>query len=1153
MPELVAGLVSVIVPIYDVAPFLGDCLDSLRSQTHRDLQVICVDDGSTDGSAAIAERFAADDARFRLVRQANAGLSAARNTGIGYATGEYLAFVDSDDVLAAHAYEVLLLALAGGADFASGGVHRLSSRGHYPGYPHDGAIRGTDLATHVRDHHRLLRDRTIWNKLFRRTFWDVHGFTFPVGRLYEDAPVTVPAHAAATKVAIVAEIIYYWRVREGAVRSITQSDHDLRNLVDRFHSVGLTRRALTDAGHGDLCRVYEEQAIWDKLNSPTQYLPDAPEPFRTTFLDLANAYLDEVGDAVIERLPARLRPQWRLIRQRRIDALVALVDQGGTAPVKAAPAARRLESGVRGLAWRDGRLQISGYAHLPGEALRGRPTLRMVWLSAHGSRHRVPLWTRSYRGPAVPAGGFVVTLDPAVFRRGRVRRGARWRTGTWTVAVAATRGLRLRRDGLRIPADWPEPMPRQQVAPGVWVRPLAADGRLRLRVTSAAGWLTAGHRDGDDLILDGRLRTWPTGPVRIELRAHGLAVRRVEAAVRTGADGATFTARLPLGGFALDDDTDNHAAGLHARRLGVHLVLGDRTARLVADVAYEQTRTVWGTDEVYLAVAVGGQVSLCTRPAGPVLTEASWRPDGALVLRGDSPRAADGELLLRLRAWRRDIALPMRVADGRWEAVVDPAAAPSPAGPLPLPAGTWDLAFRSPGHRHPTTVPLGGTDALRAALPTAANGPDGSRCLLRRAAGDRVALKVVAPRSDPTEQERWRAAYFPARDAPAVAAGAERAREVPEAAADPAGADRPSASHPPRLRDRVLFDAAPGRRFTDDPAAVLAELVGRPDAPPAAWTCERGQPLPPGAEPVPLDSAAWYEALATSRWLVCNDTLPSWFRARPGQVVLRLGGGWPIARSGALAAALPDLVDRIASDARNWTALASPGPSATPVLRSELRFGGPVLEYGRPAADALSTADPEAARSEVLRRLHLPPDTRLVLYAPTRRPWDQRRPGGSDPGRLLDLPTVAAALPPGHALLVRRHPGLVDDVLGLAPGVLDVSAYPRTDRLLPAADVLISDYSTLLADFALTGRPVLLYVPDLAEFEASPGLNVDLRAHSPGPLLHTSAEVAAAVRDVETIAAEHEAAAKRFAAAHPTDGGGRAAARLVDWLLAADR
>jgi CDP-glycerol glycerophosphotransferase len=183
----------------------------------------------------------------------------------------------------------------------------------------------------------------------------------------------------------------------------------------------------------------------------------------------------------------------------------------------------------------------------------------------------------------------------------------------------------------------------------------------------------------------------------------------------------------------------------------------------------------------------------------------------------------------------------------------------------------------------------------------------------------------------------------------------------------------------------------------------------------------------------------------------------------------------------------------------------------------------------------------------------LPADTRLILYAPTRRPMDWRKRGWSDPGKLLDLPAVVAALPPGHTLLVRRHPALGDDVLGLVPGVLDVSGYPQVGELLLAADALITDYSALLSDFAVTGRPALLYVPDLAEFQASPGLNIDLGTVAPGPLLRTSAEVAAAVGALDSVATEHAGAAKAFAESHATVRDGQAAERLVDWLLVAGR
>ncbi|HEU4348942.1 MAG TPA: glycosyltransferase, partial [Actinoplanes sp.] len=575
------------VPIYNVEAFLRDCLDSIRSQTHRDLQVIMVDDGCTDGSVAIAEEFAAADPRFTLIRQANAGLSAARNAGVRYATGAYLAFVDSDDVLAAHAYETLLQALAGGADFASGGVHRLTSRGHHRGYPHNEAISGTDLHAHVSREHKLLRDRTIWNKLFRRSFWDRHGFQFPPGRLFEDVPVCVPAHAWASSVAVVNETVYFWRVREGAVRSITQSDNDLRNLVDRFYSVNLVRRMLAESGHDELRRVYEEQAIWDKLSSYLKFLPAAPDEFRSVFLDLATKYLADIDPGAVQRQPVKVRRQWELIRDGRVDDLLELIDHNfrPSKPTAGAP----LESGVLDVAWRDGKLQITGYAYVPGAAPKPWTSLRMLWLSPDGGRGKTPLRTRPYRDPQAPAStraaGFTAIVDPS-----SLRSGGQWRNGRWTVAVAATRGVRVRRDGLRVPSDLTVPLVRHRVEPGVWVTPaVTKHGRLRLQVTKAAGWLAHSRRDGDDLVLEGRLRSEPSGPVRIELtRARSVIAQSVPVEVT----GTAFTARIPLTGLAMDDTTDNHATGLYAQQFALDLVISGRPTHLAMDDEHVQTRTV---------------------------------------------------------------------------------------------------------------------------------------------------------------------------------------------------------------------------------------------------------------------------------------------------------------------------------------------------------------------------------------------------------------------------------------------------------------------------------------------------------------------------------------------------------------------------------
>ena len=122
--------ISVVVAFFNNEDDLGDCLDSIAAQTHPDLEVIMVDDASSDHSAEIARAKVAADPRFTLLQPEHGGPGGARNRGVERARGEYLAFVDGDDVLPANAYELLLHTLEGsGSDFVSGAVYRVGPRG----------------------------------------------------------------------------------------------------------------------------------------------------------------------------------------------------------------------------------------------------------------------------------------------------------------------------------------------------------------------------------------------------------------------------------------------------------------------------------------------------------------------------------------------------------------------------------------------------------------------------------------------------------------------------------------------------------------------------------------------------------------------------------------------------------------------------------------------------------------------------------------------------------------------------------------------------------------------------------------------------------------------------------------------------------------
>lgn len=183
---------SVIVPVYNVAPFLPDCLQSLQRQGVDDMEVILVDDGSTDGSGRICDEMAAADSRFRVIHRPNGGLSAARNTGISLATGEFITFVDSDDRLGADSLKgnLLLFNDTPSPDMVEYPV-RVSE-----GAPEEFLLSFDDVTVSTANRSTVFADWVrrrgfehcyAWNKIYRASLWA--SLRFPEGQLFEDTAV----------------------------------------------------------------------------------------------------------------------------------------------------------------------------------------------------------------------------------------------------------------------------------------------------------------------------------------------------------------------------------------------------------------------------------------------------------------------------------------------------------------------------------------------------------------------------------------------------------------------------------------------------------------------------------------------------------------------------------------------------------------------------------------------------------------------------------------------------------------------------------------------------------------------------------------------------------------------------------------------------
>ena len=225
--------VSIIIPLYNVEEYLETTVRSALAQTYTDIGIILVDDGSTDKSGAICDSLAAQDPRIRVIHKPNGGVSDSRNTGLDAADGEYIFFLDSDDIIAPDTIETLLGACEQGADLAIAGYVRFKNEPrtiHAKGESFE-FFDGKEATR------RMLYNQGythgLWNKLYLASLWD--GIRFRVGHLYEDLDTAFKVVPRAEKAAYIPRPLYQYRVHTGSImRSrITEENIDLLDISDR--------------------------------------------------------------------------------------------------------------------------------------------------------------------------------------------------------------------------------------------------------------------------------------------------------------------------------------------------------------------------------------------------------------------------------------------------------------------------------------------------------------------------------------------------------------------------------------------------------------------------------------------------------------------------------------------------------------------------------------------------------------------------------------------------------------------------------------------------------------------------------------------------------------------------------------------------------
>jgi CDP-glycerol glycerophosphotransferase len=1121
---------GVVVACHNVAEFLPACLESLLAQELLPTQVILVDDGSTDDTPEVCRRYADGRKGWQVVHGPGSGPGGARELGVAHVTEEFLAFVDGDDVVPPEGFRVLVSSLQRtGSDMASGDVRRYDGVRLLPSGPHRNAIAASKRRTTIRRTPSLMYDTTAWNKVFRTRFWRDAGVHFQADVFYEDIPAMVAAHVAAQSVDVLRTPVYWWRRRVDADASITQRRGDLENLRDRMQSILEVDRLLA----GDpLKAVHDRKVLTFDVPLYLPYYASAAPVYQALFLQQVGQFVAGACADVMAELEPRDRLRYFLIAQGRHEQLLEFLE------FEKDPYALRRNVCADGVT----------YADLPFRGLPGFPDDLYAWGVAQPVASMVESAEWTAEGLAVGGYCYLKNIDSgdAQQRKLRVRvLGAgqpfqvpvKWHDRTdltaaeWSVdATYDNVGLSFtvpfaqfpESGTLRIEVDVAAPGGRRRVPLGGTFdgsaqlprRAILPDGRIAIVRWRGDALTISVHQpqpmvSGAEILGGGRIRVRFD---RVEGGARVVGSRRED--LETVEVEQSDAVELDISGLRRLESTET-------TEVDVLLVRGGTAApALVGPGMTEVLATVDGVEYLVRAGVTGGLL-VSTRPPRPRLL--TWRAvRKGLRLTGDRVSGMAVLGLEHRNGLRSEY--PVSVDGDSWAVTLPADDADACDGISHLASGRWSLLTEDD---RPVHVDRAARELIDApgwfALNKVAIG-----VRARRTATAYLQIDPSGVIDPPGLHGRQRIIedYYPTR----------RAR---------------------RTRRIILFENWKGKQYSDSLRAIDEELSRRKDRRKRVWVVrDRGVRMPHGVHTVLRFSREYYDLLARARWIVSNDSIDPSFVKREDQTYLQTWHGTPLKKVGQdierVNFARKGYLETFALEVVKWDYLVSPNPYSSQILSRAFGIEGGLLETGYPRNDIFYRPERHVRAELTRRRLGLRPDQKVILYAPTWR--DDRY---DDRGRYifdikLNVDALRERFGDTHVLLLRGHHLLASRAgIPMAGGfVVNVSTYPDIADLYLIADVLITDYSSAMFDFANTGRPMVFYTWDLDDYrDRVRGFYFDLTEDPPGPVCRTSAEVAQALDDLAGVRQQFAQPYARFRERFCAWEDGNAAARVIDAAL----
>ncbi|MCQ2960812.1 MAG: glycosyltransferase family 2 protein [archaeon] len=322
--------ISVILPIYNVEPYIEECLDSILNQTMiDDIEVIMVDDGSSDDSRYAIERYALDYDNFHAYHKENEGSGIARNYGLEKANGEYIHFCDPDDYIKPDFYERIyeFAKSSPNADFVFVNSSRFGNWHIWEGILYKTTFENIDGAiesTNIRENTNFVWDTGVWNKLIKKDFLMEKNIRFPNENIVsQDLVFTIKLHCLANEIAANPDIYYYWRFRQ-TKDSVTQQKGRIKSFTDRLRVIELIREFFRENNiEEEILNAEYDKWLNHDLKDYIKRINEYPEEYHEEKLSEVRRILNDVPKYIKENLNSYKRIIYKMIEDDDYDGLLS--------------------------------------------------------------------------------------------------------------------------------------------------------------------------------------------------------------------------------------------------------------------------------------------------------------------------------------------------------------------------------------------------------------------------------------------------------------------------------------------------------------------------------------------------------------------------------------------------------------------------------------------------------------------------------------------------------------------------------------------------------------------------------------------------------------------------------------------------------------